>query len=241
MKKLLLFIVCALLLTACTGYNNSKDMTENNVDYEISSNGKEAMACCYQWDGNEDLNVITIPDTLEDGTPVNKMGGFIGIGVPAPFTIKYKVIWPALPKSSKQMSEEEINQFYLDYIADHPNELCGRMLKLSTDDTGSEDDGSGADTSTSTSDIDNDSTEREFVYKDITFTINIGKNVSSMGQNMSFYSICYDINHYGIVLSDGTVLVYRPSLYFNVDPENTTYYSEDGILYTTADGKPVVY
>ena len=106
MKKALPFIICALLLTACTGYNNSTSLTENGVDYNISSNHKEAMADSYQWDGKEDTSVITIPDTLSDGTPVTSIGGFIGTGVPISFEIKYAVNWPELPSYRKTMSEE---------------------------------------------------------------------------------------------------------------------------------------
>ncbi len=252
MKKILLLLSAALLLTACTGYNNSTSVTENGVYYHISSNHKEAMAHSFRWDGKEDNNVITIPDTLSDGTPVKKIGGFTGIGVPASFGIDYYYEWPALPKSTKPMSEEETQAFYKDYANDHPDELFGHLVKLdkteeSSDDapvSGSEasaDSGEGGVTEALGADEVNDgSAEREFVYKDITFTINIGRNVSSMGANMSEYSILYDINHCGILQPDGTVLVYRPSLYYNVDPENETYYAADGILYTTADGMPVV-
>ena len=77
--------------------------------------------------------------------------------------------------------------------------------------------------------------------KDIAFTINIGKNVSGTGPHISDYSILEEIYKDGIIQSDGSILVYRPALYFNVDPGNETYYAEDGVLYTKADGKPVLY
>ena len=54
------------------------------------------------------------------------------------------------------------------------------------------------------------------------------------------YGIFYEINQYGIERPDGSILVYRPSLYYNVDPENKTFYAKDGVLYRTEDGKPVV-
>ena len=244
MKKTFLLLFAALLLTACTGYNNSTSVSENNISYDLSSDRSEAMAHAYYWNAKEDSVVITIPDTLSDGTPVKKVGGFTGIGVPASFAVKYNVIFPELPKSSKQMSEEEINAFYKDYADNHPDELYGHMMKLSSADGSGDTSGAGsgeggevpgADTGKS-----GESTDPvEIVYKDVTFTINIGKNVSSMGRNMTTYSICYDINNYGIVQTDGTVLVYRPSLYFNVDPDNKTYYSKDGVIYTSADDTPV--
>ena len=222
MKKALLFIMCALLLTACTGYNNSTSVTENGIYYHLSSNRKEAMVVSYQWDAKADNNVITIPDTLSDGTPVKKIGGFIGIGVPVSFGIDYHTDGPSFPKSRKQMSEEEVQAFYKDYADNHPDELFGHLVKLDETD--------GSDSSV----------QYEFIYKDITFTINIGKNVSSIHETISEYNILYDINSYGILQPDGTVLVYRAALYFNVDPDNKTYYAEDGVLYKTADGQPVL-
>ena len=79
------------------------------------------------------------------------------------------------------------------------------------------------------------------VTNNITFTINIGKNVSGTGPHISDYSILEEIYKDGIIQPDGSILVYRPALYFNVDPGNETYYAEDGVLYTKADGKPVLY
>ena len=184
------------------------------------------MADSYQWDGKEDTSVITIPDTLSDGTPVTSIGGFIGTGVPISFEIKYAVNWPELPRNSKTMSEEEIEAFYQDYADDHPDDLLGHLVKLDA----------SSDTDTGVTNID----PKSIVYKDITFTINIGKNVSNIGRQMSEYSICYEINNYGIVQPDGVILVYRPSLDFIVDPENKTFYSKDGILFNKADGQPIV-
>ena len=251
MKKALLFIMCALLLTACTGYNNSTSVTENGIYYHLSSNRKEAMVVSYQWDAKADNNVITIPDTLSDGTPVKKIGGFIGIGVPTSFGIDYHSDGPEFPKSRKQMSEEEVQAFYKDYANNHPDELFGHLVKLDKTDGSdakpvsgsavSADTAEGGSNDVSGIDAGNDSAvEREFVYKDITFTINIGKNVSSIHETISEYNILYDINSYGILQPDGTVLVYRAALYFNVDPDNKTYYAEDGVLYKTADGQPVL-
>lgn len=245
MKKALFFIMCALLLTACTGYNNSTSLTENGFYYHISSNGKEAIVAYYEWDGTEDTAVITIPNTLSNGATVNSLGGFIGIGVPVNFNIKYKFDWPELPKSSKTMSEEEIEAFYRDYADEHPDELFGHLVKLDTlvgdaasGSAVSADNGEGNEVAGSEGSSESIDPEK-VVYKDITFTINIGKNISKTGPYMLEYGIFHEINQYGIERPDGSILVYRPSLYYNVDPENTTFYAEDGVLYRTADGKPV--
>ena len=223
MKKAIIVLLAAVMLTACTGYNNSTSVTENGIYYHLSSNGKEAMAGSYLWDGKENTAVITIPDKLSDGAVVNKMGGFIGIGVPVAFKIDYDNKWPELPKSSKSMSEEEVDAFYKDYADTHPDELFGHLVKVNKPEDGQE-----------------NTEPQEIVYKDITFTVNIGKNVSSIHETISEANILYVINSYGIEQADGSILVYRPSLFFNVDPENKTYYSEDGVLYNTADGKPVL-
>lgn len=228
MKKALLFSMFTLLLTACTGYSNEKSVIENGVEYNISDNHKEAMAESYQWNAKEDTVVITIPDTLSDGTPVVSMGGLTGIGVPLHFRIEYEVNWPELPQSrSRKMTEEEADAFYREYSEQHPDELSGHLIKVNNPD------GSLA----TESDID----PERIVYKDITFTINIGKNISGTGPHISDYSILEEIYKDGIIQPDGSILVYRPTLYFDVNPDNEIYYSENGVLYTKADGKPVLY
>ncbi len=216
-------LFAVMLCTACTGYNNSTSVTENDIYYHLSSDRKEAMVGSYQWDGNEENTVITIPDTLSDGTPVNSIGGFIGIGVPVSFKIEYKVNWPELPNNGKTMSEEEIEAFYKEYADAHPEELTGHLVKLNTSEE---------------TDENNDSIR--MIYKGFSFTINIGKNISSMGKQMSMSDILDGIYNYGIVQPDGSIIVYRPNLYFNVDPENKTFFSEDGVIYNTADGMPAV-
>ena len=245
MKKAIIVLLAAVLLTACTGYNNSTSLTENGFYYHISSNRKEAIVAYYEWDGKEDTAVNTIPDTLSNGATVNSLGGFIGIGVPVNFNIKYKFDWPELPKSSKTMSEEEIEAFYRDYADEHPNELFGHLVKLDTLDGDaasgsavSADNGEGNEAAVSEGSSESINPEK-IVYKDITFTINIGKNISKTGPYMLEYGIFSEINRYGIERPDGSILVYRPSLYYNVDPENTTFFAKDGALYRTADGSPV--
>ncbi len=174
MKKALPFIICALFLTACTRYNNPSSVTENGVYYHLSSNRKEAMVDSYQWDGKEDTAVITIPDTLSNGTPITSIGGFIGTGVPISFEIEYEVNWPELPKSSKTMSEEEIDAFYQDYADKHPDELCGHLVKLHTlEDT---------DDSNASIDLNN------IVLKDITFNSQWLQKLMNSNGSIMFYS-----------------------------------------------------
>ena len=64
MKKALIILLAAVLLTGCTGYNNLTSLTENGFCYHISSNGKEAIVVYYEWDGQEDTAVIRHGDDL---------------------------------------------------------------------------------------------------------------------------------------------------------------------------------
>jgi hypothetical protein len=197
MKKTLMLILFAILLSACTGYNESKYITEGSMGYELSSSRSEAMAREYFWDGDENNTVIDVPAELSDGTPVRKLGGFIGIGVPASFEIKY---------------DEAIDT----------ETVTGSAVTVN--DAENTDDGKE---------------ETAVVYKDIVFTVNVGRNITKMGV-MNEYNICYNITSHGIRQDDGTVLVYRPTLYFNVAPLNTAFYAEDGILYKRDTGEPVM-
>ena len=212
MKKALLFVLSALLFTACTGYNDSKYITEGSMGYELSGNRSEAMAKDFFWDGDESNTVIDIPDELSDGTPVKKLGGFTGIGVPANFEISYD-------KTIEKVILSDLNIVNGDAIADTDADPVSQAAV--------------------NADVSDGKEEAVVVYKDITFTINVGKNVAKIG-NMVKHNICYNISSYGIRQDDGTVLVYRPTLYFNVAPLNTAFYAEDGVLYKRDTGEPVM-
>lgn len=209
MKKALLFVLFAMLLTACTGYNDSEYITEGNRGYELSSDHREAMIKDYFWDGDESHTVIDIPEELSDGTPVKKLGGFIGIGVPTNFEIKYDPAVDYVNLSTLNIINEE---------TDSPEPVSA----------------AAADT-----DITPGKEDAVAVYKDIVFTVNVSKNIAKMG-NMSTYNICYQISSRGIRQDDGTVLVYRPTLRFNVAPLNTNFYAEDGVLYNRSTGEAVL-
>ncbi len=110
MKKAIIVLLAAVLLTACTGYNDSKAYSEGKFEYEISGSGKEAMAHVYYWDGTEEGLVVEIPDETAEGVPVRKFGGFIGIGVPTPFTIDYGIDYELLVDLDEQNTDEIIDK-----------------------------------------------------------------------------------------------------------------------------------
>ena len=43
----------------------------------------------------------------------------------------------------------------------------------------------------------------------------------------------------GLKQEDGAIVFYRPRMYFECDPENTYFYSKDGVLYNRKDDTPV--
>ncbi|MBQ1507825.1 MAG: hypothetical protein IIZ47_00230 [Erysipelotrichaceae bacterium] len=65
--------------------------------------------------------------------------------------------------------------------------------------------------------------------KEITFTVVLGKNIRDVHDFGS-------VSNLGIRQEDGTICFYLPVFRFAVDPENRTYYAEDGKLKLRKDG-----
>jgi hypothetical protein len=63
---------------------------------------------------------------------------------------------------------------------------------------------------------------------DLVFPVTLGKNVSSVKVAAPRWFYCFD--------AEGTACICRVYFSFDCDPENKTYYSQDGKLYTRADG-----
>jgi hypothetical protein len=63
---------------------------------------------------------------------------------------------------------------------------------------------------------------------DLVFPVTLGKNVSSVKAAAPCWFYCFD--------AEGTACICRVYFSFDCDPENKTYYSQDGKLYTRADG-----
>ena len=68
--------------------------------------------------------------------------------------------------------------------------------------------------------------------QDLVFTIRIGKNISDINRAIP-------TGYVGLKQEDGAIVFYRPRMYFECDPENTYFYSKDGVLYHRKDDTPV--
>ena len=77
-------VLTGILLTACTGYD--KNAEENGITYHITASGKKAFVAEVKADLSLAAPEKTIPEMI-DKAAVNKLGGFFGTGVPAPFEV----------------------------------------------------------------------------------------------------------------------------------------------------------
>ena len=66
----------------------------------------------------------------------------------------------------------------------------------------------------------------------LTFTLNIGKNISKINNIVSGSRIA-------VREADGSTVIYTIDLCFDCSPDNTVFYSRDGILYSRSDDRPV--
>ena len=72
-----------LCLSACTGYG--EEVSEGSWKAILKNDHKEAFVCEYQWDGSDEG--LRIDARSVNGIPVTRYCGYIGRGLPAPFTI----------------------------------------------------------------------------------------------------------------------------------------------------------
>jgi YD repeat-containing protein len=72
-----------LCLSACTGYG--EEVSEGSWKAILKNDHKEAFVCEYQWDGSDEG--LRIDARSVNGIPVTRYGGYIGRGLPVPFTI----------------------------------------------------------------------------------------------------------------------------------------------------------
>ena len=103
---LLLAVFAVLSVTACGSWDWSlhydKTYKAGGFDFGLNTEGKEAFAAAYVWDGTEEGRRIVIPDEVE-GCTVFKLGGCYGRGLPMPFY----VVTPAGPEESIIPAGEE--------------------------------------------------------------------------------------------------------------------------------------
>ena len=92
MRRVLAIVSAAviLLLGGCTGSvtgYGDKEAEVGMVHYQINEQGKRAFAEQCVWDLDPTHRSFDIADTVE-GAKVERLGGYIGVGVPYPFRIE---------------------------------------------------------------------------------------------------------------------------------------------------------
>lgn len=85
MKKAIIvyFLWTILFLTGC---NATETVQDGDFEYGHSKFPGEYFPVTYSWDGSEENMNIYIPDEYE-GKKITKVGGYLGRGVPMPFSI----------------------------------------------------------------------------------------------------------------------------------------------------------
>lgn len=82
----ILYGLCALFLTGCTGYDGKNDLEEGGIFYRVSSSGRKAFVQALYWDLDPAHTEFVIPDRVGKAEVVS-LGGFYGTGVPCPLQI----------------------------------------------------------------------------------------------------------------------------------------------------------
>ena len=83
-------LVLLIGLSGCTGFYGKNDGLSGCLSVRVSDWKTRAFAAEYYWDGFTFTGTapltIDVPDEYK-GTPVTALGGYIGTGVPTPFTV----------------------------------------------------------------------------------------------------------------------------------------------------------
>lgn len=85
--------------------------------------------------------------------------------------------------------------------------------------------------------FDNYQLDNDHTYDEYVFVINLGANISEINIiDENLYGVRETTDDNGNSIDE---IVYRISYYFNVDPENKTFYSENGVVYWKDTNEPV--
>ena len=159
--------------------------------------------------------VIDIPDVTDHDEKITELGGFANIGVPAWFKISLKPFddgfepWTGpygkpIPEGTREWEDAENAR--IEYMKQNP--LYGRIVTYEGDDESLYD--------------------APISFEQLIFTINLGKNINSIEIDAGI-----DGKEYiGIRKDDGSIVFYKPAIYFNCNEQNETFYARDGILYS---------
>ena len=206
--RIIIAAITCILLVGCTEYWGKNDGFYGNLDMRVSDSGRKAFAGQYFWDGTMNDLVIDVPDEFGKAKVLG-IGGFIGSGASVPFMIMPQ--YPGFevdknPELKNKLSDEEKKAYA---AKSHLNKLIvfykGPEKKKY---------------------------DAPIAYKELVFTLNIGKNVNRIHTFLG--------NDYiGIRQKNRKIIFYAPVVRVNCPPENKTFYSKDGKLYYKKDGKLV--
>ena len=210
-------IMLILSLTGCTdrSITGNTNIRMGDLKITIGQISHEGLAYEYLWDGSMESLVIDIPDVTDHDEKITELGGFANIGVPAWFKISLKPFddgfepWTgpygrSIPEGTKEWEDAENAR--IEYMEQNP--LYGRIVTYEGDDESLYD--------------------APISFEQLIFTINLGKNINSIEIDAGI-----DGKEYiGIRQDDGSIVFYKPAIYFNCNEQNETFYARDGILYS---------
>ena len=104
-------LVLLIGLSGCTGFYGKNDGLSGCLSVRVSDWKTRAFAAEYYWDGFTSAETLTIdiPDEYK-GTPVTALGGYIGTGVPTPFTV--------VPSTNSQLELDHADFVVLSQLED---------------------------------------------------------------------------------------------------------------------------
>ncbi len=219
------WIVCAfmsavftMLFTGCPARSvtGNTNIMMGDLRITIGQVSHEGLVEEYLWDGTEEGLVIKIPDVTDQGEKITELGGFANIGVPAWFRISLKPFddgfepWTGpygKPIREGTKEYEEAEKARKEYMAKNP--LYGRIVAYEGDDESLYD--------------------APISFDELVFTIKLGKYISSIQTQSGIGGSEY----IGIRQEDNSIVFYKPVVRFECDEQNETFYSVDGVLYSS--------
>lgn len=104
-------LVLLIGLSGCTGFYGKNDGLSGCLSVRVSDWKTRAFVAEYYWDGFTSAETLTIdiPDEYK-GTPVTALGGYIGTGVPTPFTV--------VPSTNSQLELDHADFVVLSQLED---------------------------------------------------------------------------------------------------------------------------
>ena len=198
----LLLGLSAFTLTACADY----DWFEEG-DFEIGYSEKvnDAFAGAYIWRGHLGVDTdIVVPNTY-NGAPVTALGGYCGLGVPTPFTIRFAG------------SDDFIKELFGDAEGTRIAISCGYYSNTQEEVLSDlkKELGTKYDTS------------KEFEFKEFTFNLHIGSNLQKI-ELISGEYVADRIKELKILANgqNEVITVCAFSFMITVDKENEYFYSD---------------